>query len=31
MYEYYLKIRWKIENNDLKNKMLTINERVKRL
>ena len=31
MYEYHLKIRWEIENNDLKNKMLTINERIKRL
>ena len=31
MYEYYLKIRWKIENNDSKDKMPVINERVKRL
>ena len=31
MYKYHLKIRWKIENNDLKNKMLAINERVKKL
>ena len=31
MYKYHLEIRWKIENNDSKDKMLTINERVKRL
>ena len=31
MYEYYSKIRWKIENNDLKDKMLAINERIKKL
>ena len=31
MYEYHLKIRWEIENNDSKNKMLAINKRVKKL
>ena len=31
MYKYHLKIRWKIENNNSKNKILTINERIKRL
>ena len=29
MYEYYSKIRWKFENNNSKNKMLTINEKIK--
>ena len=31
MYEYHPKIRWEIENNDSKNKMSAVNERVKRL
>ena len=31
MYEYYSKIRWKIENNDSKDKMLAINKKIKRL
>ena len=31
MYEYHLEIRWKIENNDSKNKISTINKRIKRL
>ena len=31
MYEYHSKIRWEIENNDLKNKMSTINKRIKKL
>ena len=31
MYKYYLKIRWKIKNNNSKNKMSTINEKIKRL
>ena len=31
MYEYYSEIRWKIENDDSKDKMSAINKRVKRL
>ena len=31
IYEYHSEIRWKIENNNSKDKILTINERVKRL
>ena len=31
MYEYYLEIRWKIENNDSKDKIFAINKRIKRL
>ena len=31
IYEYHSEIRWEIENDDSKDKMLTVNERVKRL